>query len=204
VNAQVQQSAGKSKESLLLAEDGQHQLGSLEDQIESIHQSTLAMKETVGALNQLSTQIQQVVSSVEDIANQTNLLALNASIEAARAGEHGRGFAIVANEVRKLSEQTKKSVETIKTFTEQITLHKDIAVQTIQEVEQMANDGQQKSKMTRKAFDRIVKAANENLVSVQQADFEIENLVQIISEIGEATQKIVYSVEELNQAAHHA
>ena len=120
VSEQGQQSAEKSKTSQELAESGQGQLNSLEEQIQLIHQSTMKMKENVDSLNQLSTQIRQVVSIVEGISNQTNLLALNATIEAARAGEHGKGFAVVANEVRKLSEQTKKSVESIKVFTEQI------------------------------------------------------------------------------------
>ena len=65
-------------------------------------------------------------------------------------------------------------------------------------------DGQNKTEMTRKAFDRIVKAANENLVSVQQSELEIQNLVEIITEIGTATQKIVKSTEKLNEAAQLA
>jgi heam-based aerotactic trancducer len=58
--------------------------------------------------------------------------------------------------------------------------------------------------MTRQAFDRIVKAANENLVTVQQTESDIQNLVGIITEIGTATQKIVQSTEKLNEAAHLA
>ena len=65
----------------------------------------------------------------------------------------------------------------------------------------MAKD---KTEMTRKAFDRIVKAANENLVSVQQSEMDIQSLVEIITEIGIATQKIVQSTEKLNEAAQLA
>lgn len=204
VSEQGQQSAEKSKTSQELAENGQGQLNSLEEQIELIHQSTVKMKENIDLLNQLSSQIRQVVSIVEGVSSQTNLLALNATIEAARAGEHGKGFAVVANEVRKLSEQTQKSVESIKMFTEQINEQNVKVNSSIQEVEQLTDDGQSKSEMTRKAFDRIVKAANENLVSVQQSELEIQNLVEIITEIGMATQKIVQSTEKLNEAAHLA
>ena len=204
VSEQGQQSAEKSKTSQVLAENGQGQLNSLEEQIQLIHQSTMKMKENVDSLNQLSTQIRQVVSIVEGVSNQTNLLALNATIEAARAGEHGKGFAVVANEVRKLSEQTQKSVESIKVFTEQINEQNVKVISNIQEVEQLTDDGQSKSEMTRKAFDRIVKAANENLVSVQQSELEIQNLVEIITEIGTATQKIVQSTEKLNKEAQLA
>ena len=67
-------------------------------------------------LEHTSQQIHQIVSIVTSIAEQTNLLALNASIESARAGEHGKGFAVVAQEVRKLAEETKKSISNISTF----------------------------------------------------------------------------------------
>lgn len=201
VNEQGQQSAEKSKASLELAEDGQNQLKTLDEQIQLIHQSTMTMKGNVDSLNQLSTEIRQVVSIVEGVSKQTNLLALNASIEAARAGEHGKGFAVVANEVRKLSEQTQESVESIKVFTEQINQQNIKVITSIKEVEQLIDGGQSKSVMTREAFDRIVNAANENLVSVKQSEQEIQNLVEIIKEIGTATQKIVESTEKLNNEA---
>lgn len=204
VSEQGQQSAEKSKTSQELAENGQNQLSLLEEQIELTHQSTVTMKENVEALNQLSTEIRQVVSIVEGVSSQTNLLALNATIEAARAGEHGKGFAVVASEVRKLSEQTQKSVESIKMFTDQINEQNHKVITSIQEVEQLIDDGQNKSAITRKAFDRIVKAANENLISVQQSELDIQSLVEIIIEIGTATQKIVQSTEKLNKAAHLA
>ena len=204
VSLQGKKSAEKSKVSQKLAEDGQEQLKSLEQQIHSIHKSTLTMKKNVENLNELSTQIRQVVTIVEDISNQTNLLSLNASIEAARAGEHGKGFAVVANEVRKLSEQTQKSVESIRTFTEQITEQNENVVSSLVEVKELTEDGQKLSNLTGEAFDRIVNAANENLVTVEQSEGDMQNLVAVIHEISMATQKIVESTEKLNEAAHLA
>lgn len=204
VSEQGQQTAHKSKTTKSLAEDGQEQLKALEEQIQSIYNSTITMKDTVESLNQLSAKIIEVAAIVEGISSQTNLLSLNASIEAARAGEHGKGFAVVANEVRKLAEQTRESVESIKEFTEQITKQKDNVSASLQEVEKLTEDGQHKSAITRKSFDRIVKAAHENLTTVQQTEEDIQKLVVIITEIGTATQKIVSSTEDLNEAAHLA
>ncbi|MCQ6275671.1 hypothetical protein JMM81_11945 [Bacillus sp. V3B] len=75
---------------------------------------------------------------------------------------------------------------------------------SLQEVETLTNDGQHKSALMQESFDRIVKAAHENLVTVQKTDSEIQNLVTVITEIGSATQKIVESTEKLNEAVQMA
>lgn len=199
-----QESADKSKTTQLLAQNGQEQLSSLEEQIETIYKSTLAMKITVEALNEYSSQIIQVVDIVEGISSQTNLLALNASIEAARAGEYGKGFSVVANEVKKLAEQTQMSVESIKVLAHNITEQKDNVVVSLQEVESLTENGKEKSAMTQESFNHIVSAAHENLINVQNTESNIQSLVEIITEIGASTQKIVDSTEKLEEAARLA
>ncbi|MFB9327706.1 methyl-accepting chemotaxis protein [Paenibacillus aurantiacus] len=108
------------------------------DQMGVIHDYALQQSTMMSNLTTHSSQIEQIVKVIQEIAGQTNLLALNASIEAARAGEHGKGFAVVAAEIRKLAEQTGRSTGSIKQLIGQIQASTSNAVastgQTIAEI----------------------------------------------------------------------
>lgn len=197
------QSVNVSKGSQTLADTGQKKLNELESGIQNINTSSSQMEKMVVQLKQSSEQIRDIVKMVEEIARQTNLLSLNAAIEAARAGEHGAGFGVVANEVKKLSEDTNKALHEIGHLIEQSETFTQQVVQAIGEVQSLTFSVQTEAGTTKEVFGHITDSLQTGITVFDKVKEEIESLLSAIHEVGSASMKVAGSAEELNKATQN-
>lgn len=183
------------------ANDGNKLIELLQTQMELVTGNTEEMAMIIGDLKQSSDEIFQIVGLVKQIAEQTNLLALNASIEAARAGEHGKGFAVVAQEVKKLAEQSKSSVEEITYLVQTSTKLTNKAVSTISDMEKSVELGLESSMDTNRKFNKILLSIDENNNHIDQVEIQVSNLVQVIRDISNDTKTVAVTADSLYQTA---
>ena len=167
-----------------------------------IEKDTISLSETIRHLSESSAQIGNILNVINDIANQTNLLALNAAIEAARAGEAGRGFAVVADEVRKLAERTQGATKEIENIISELLKDADNASNAMDKSVTSVHEGT--TNITNVTTE--IKKAVENVTILYQAMSPVSDAVSeqyaTIQTVVDNTQVIAAGIEESNAAVN--
>ena len=165
-------------------------LTSLSDKVGSFVETENELSNELSGLKNNADQVKNVLSVIKDIAEQTNLLALNAAIEAARAGEHGRGFAVVADEVRKLAERTQKSlteidmsVSTIVQSINDVSDKMNNNAKNIEKLTEISSDVEDKIALSSDAMNNSNKAAHKALENGETMSKEIATIINDITNI---------------------
>ncbi len=201
IESSVRLAREASGQALQVAVEGDRSVAHTNSQMQQIHATVAKTGEIVSELGEKSASIGSIVETIKAISDQTNLLALNAAIEAARAGEHGRGFSVVAEEVRKLAEQSTLSSAQIEQIIHDIKLNVDRAITSMESEKEVVLSGSQVIEEAQQSFNRIVESTqivNQHIEAVSQFTQNIALSSQHISD--EITRVATISEETTAQS----
>ncbi len=191
-----------------MAHEGHDNMTKSIDATQRIEQAVRSSSSTIAGLSESIDRVGEITQVIKDIADQTNLLALNAAIEAARAGEQGRGFAVVADEVRKLAERTASSTADIAHTVDTIKGASSAAVDAIEHIEQEVEAGANFNRMTGESLDQIVAAAervshssHQIATAVKEQSLASEEIARNMERISSITEENSFSIQEVDAAA---
>jgi len=194
----ARQTEGNSSKTADLARSGTEVVGRAAHEIENIAASLRDSAERVHTLVGRSQEISSITNVIKDIADQTNLLALNAAIEAARAGEQGRGFAVVADEVRKLAERTSQATAEINEMVMAIQSDTESAVQSMESARPRVEQGQELARQATAVLGEIEGQARDSLEKVRDVARATKEQAGTANGIAGHVERIASMTEETN------
>ncbi len=181
-------------------QSGADQLNGVQQDMMTIKNETVSLEAVISELADSSNQIGEILSVINDIANQTNLLALNAAIEAARAGEAGRGFAVVADEVRKLAERTQHATGKIESIIGSLQQKSNLASVEMTKSVESVQAGVDNIGETNEGFKSAVESVMDLHREMKTVAESVSNQYSTILTVVDNTQVIAAGIEESNQA----
>lgn len=190
-----------SNDALKVAKEGNESIHQAIKQMNAISTTVNELAQSVKGMGEQSTEIGQIVQVINGIAAQTNLLALNAAIEAARAGEHGRGFAVVADEVRKLAEQSSRSTEQIGKIIASIQHLTDDAVRSMEKSLNEVTAGIDLVEQSGENFGKIQDSVQSVATLMMECSAASEQMAASTEEVSAAGQEQLASMEEISASA---
>jgi methyl-accepting chemotaxis protein len=194
----VQDVTDKAEQANNYIHDGKAMLIEAVSSVLSIKDEVETLGKTIGQLSNSSEEIGNILNVINDIADQTNLLALNAAIEAARAGEHGRGFAVVADEVRKLAERSQKAIKEIETIILNLQKESSVASDNMKDASKKVEAGVVVIRNTETMFESIVSSVDTITEASRHIETAVSEQVQAIHNINGNTQVLSNGVEQSN------
>jgi methyl-accepting chemotaxis protein len=190
-----------SRSSGNLSEQGGEIIHRTAEEMKKIADTVRETSVSIGNLGEQSTKISSIVKVIKEIADQTNLLALNAAIEAARAGEQGRGFAVVADEVRKLAERTTQSTQEVTTMIDTIQNASNAAVTGMNATVVQVDGGVVLAQQAGDAINQIKTESNEVLKTVSDISVALEEQSKATDDIAAHIEKVAQMSEQNSRAA---
>lgn len=197
ISSRVSEVNQASEASSKKAAHGREVISNTAAQMEKINEVTNQIDVSVNSLSERSVKIGSIVSLINDVADQTNLLALNAAIEAARAGEHGKGFAVVADEVRKLAEQTTNATSEIGILIEQIQEDVKISVARTKDGKEAVDQGSNYVLEAGLSFSDLTEA-------IQEVAAQMENVTSALGEVDSGVEQIANRSKETTTVAEQS